>query len=80
MEPFEYPEDRGEIYGDFNEEESWVYHTLNDFEQCIEKYGAHFMLARMREGPFSKLSEWFYDNGVVKSEPCFLLKRKTDTC
>jgi hypothetical protein len=80
MEPFEYPEDRGEIYGEVNEEEAWVYHTLNDFEQCIEKYGAHFMLARMRNDPFSKLSEWFYDtsNGDKQERAWLLTKQRGD--
>lgn len=61
MNDFMYPEDRGEIYGDVNEEEAYFYHVLMDFEYLIQKYGAHTVLSRMRNDPFSELAEWFYE-------------------
>ena len=77
MDEFRYPEDRGEIFDEPNEEEAWVYHTLMDFEQCINKYGAHFMLSRMRNETFEKLSNWFYDtqNGTQQERAWLLTKQ-----
>ncbi len=72
-----YPEDRGEIYGEVNEEEAWLYHTLSEFEDIVNKYGAQFVLARMRNSCFEKLSEWFYDAGANSNqELAWLLKKK----
>ena len=67
-----YPEDRGELFGEVNEEEASFYFTLNDFERLIEHYGAHFVLSRMRNNSFEKLSQWFFHE--EKAEPCYLLK------
>lgn len=67
-----YPEDRGELYGEINEEEASFYFALNDFDKLIERYGAHFVLSRMRKDTFQKLSQWFYHE--EKQEVCALLK------
>lgn len=77
MKEFMYPEDRGEIYGEVNEEEAYLYHTLMDFEGLVHKYGAQFVLSRMRNDSFSKLSEWFYDtsNGEGQERAWLLTKQ-----
>jgi hypothetical protein len=61
---FLYPEDRSEIFEQPNEEEAWFYHTMNDFEEAIDKYGALFVLSRMRNEPFEKLADWFYEDNA----------------
>ena len=77
LDEFQYPEDRGEIYGEPNEEEAAFYFSLMDFEALIERYGAQFVLSRMRNEAFEKLSEWFYDtqNGD-QQERAWLLKKQ----
>ena len=55
-----YPEDRGEIYGEQNEEEAAFYFSLMEFSQFVEKYGASFVLTKMDQKTFQALSEWFY--------------------
>lgn len=55
-----YPEDRGEIYGETNEEEASFYWSLKDFENLVERYGADMVISRMGSDCFKKLSEWFY--------------------
>lgn len=76
-EQFEYPEDRGEIFGEQNEEEASFYFSLNDFEHFLNKYGAQFVLARMRNDAFEKLSEWFYDTTSTEGqERAWLLKKQ----
>ncbi len=78
MNEFEYPEDRGEIYGEPNEEEAWVYFTLNDFAHAVNKYGAQFVLARLNNEAFQKLSEWFYDTQNPAQERAWLLKKQKE--
>jgi hypothetical protein len=70
-EQFEYPEDRGEIFGEYNDEEASFYFMLNDFDACVSKYGAQFVISRMRNETFEKLSEWFLDTTNTK-EVCAL--------
>jgi hypothetical protein len=76
MEPFEYPEDRSEIFGEVNEEEASFYFSLNDFEQLISRYGVQFVMSRMRNETFEKLSQWFYEDYGTKEVPCYLLSKK----
>lgn len=60
-EPFLYPEDRSELF-EHNEEEAVFYFTLSEFDQLIERYGADFVVARMKETTFEKLSGWFFED------------------
>ena len=76
MTEFQYPEDRGEIYGEPNEEEAALYFSLMDFEHLIERYGTQFIMTRLRNETFQKLSEWFYEDYGTKEVPCALLKKK----
>lgn len=73
---FQYPEDRGEIYGDISEEEAHFYFTLLDFEELVNKYGSQFVVSRMRNECFEKLSDWFYSIGNGSGELPYLLKKK----
>lgn len=59
--PFEYPEDRSDIFMGANEEEASFYFSLMDFEQLIKRYGADFVINRMGEDTFNLLAEWFLD-------------------
>lgn len=61
MEPFEYPEDRAELFGKQNEEEAWFYFILNDFKDLINHYGVDFVMNRLDTETYSKLSSWFGD-------------------
>ncbi len=77
QELFSYPEDRSEIFEGPNEEEAHFYFTLNDIEHYINKDGAHFVLSRMGNDAFEKLSEWFYDAGSNDNqEVAWLLKKQ----
>jgi len=73
MEPFEYPEDRGEIFGEVNEEEQSLMYSIMDFEQLIDRYGVNLIFARMRNDQFMKIAEWFSDINTT-SECAALLK------
>jgi len=59
--PFEYPEDRGEIFGEPNEEEAHFYFTLMDFKGFIDKYGVDFVMNRLDEETFDKILDWLVD-------------------
>ena len=59
--PFEYPEDRHELFEQPNEEEAAFYFTLNDFKEFIDKYGVNFVMNRLDEETFDKLVDWFVD-------------------
>ena len=77
-DPFEYPDDRAEIFTQPNEEEAWFYHTMSEFEDVVNKYGAQFVLSRMRNDPFMKLADWFYDTANVNQEKAWLLTRQKE--
>jgi hypothetical protein len=70
-----YPEDRDELF-EVPEEEAHFYFSLMEIESNIEKYGAHFVLSRMRNDAFSKLAEWFAEIETTSSKKaCALLKK-----
>lgn len=60
--PFEYPEDRSELFGETNEEEAHFYHTLADFEELILRYGTEAVMNRLPEPVFMKLAAWFLED------------------
>ena len=60
--PFEYPDDRSEFFGEANEEEASFYFSLMDFEKLIEHYGTEFVLNRLGEETFNKLAVWFLED------------------
>lgn len=58
---------------DVNEEEASFYFSLNDFEQLLDRYGADFVLKRMRNESFDKLNVWFSEaQNPTKKSTCFL--------
>lgn len=59
--PFEYPEDRSELFGETNEEEASFYFSLMDFKQLIERYGVDFVMNRLDEETFDKIMDWIVD-------------------
>lgn len=60
--PFEYPEDRSEIYGESNEEEASFYFTLMDFQALVKRYGVEFIMNRLDENTFVALGAWWLDD------------------
>jgi len=60
--PFEYPENRSEFFGEANEEEASFYHSIMDFESLLDRYGIDFVMNRMNEEVFIKLADWFADD------------------
>lgn len=60
--PFEYPEDRSELFEPENEEEAHFYHTLADFEELVVQYGTDAVLNRISEPVFMKLATWFLED------------------
>lgn len=56
-----YPEDRGEIYGEPNEEEAALYFTLMEFTQIVDKYGVDFVMTKLDKKTFDKINQWIQD-------------------
>jgi hypothetical protein len=54
-----YPEDRGEIFGEPNEEEAHFYFVLNDFTDLLDKYGVDYVMTRLRYPEYMKLFNYF---------------------
>lgn len=61
--PFEYPEDRSELFEQPNEEEASFYFSLMDFKQLIKRYGVEFVMNRMDIETYQELAIWFEDEG-----------------
>ena len=59
--PFEYPADRSEFFGETNEEEAAFYFSLMDFKQLIDRYGVEFVFNRLDEETFDKILDWLMD-------------------
>lgn len=59
--PFEYPEDRHELFEQPNEEEASVYFRLMDFQDLIKQYGVDFAMNRLDEEVFQQIAGWFLD-------------------
>lgn len=55
------------------DEEASFYFMIRDFEHWVEKDGADFVIKRMNQDTFQKLSEWFYQASQPKKEVCKLL-------
>jgi hypothetical protein len=55
MDEFFYPEDRGELFGEPNEEEAWVYHTLTDFDEIVKRNGVFFVLNRISKETLNEI-------------------------
>jgi len=60
--PFEYPEDRAELFTESNQEEAHFYFTLSDFENLVSKHGIDFVMNRLSEDVFIKLATWFLED------------------
>lgn len=65
--PFEYPDDRSELFEPENEEcthseEAHFYHTLADFEELVLRYGTDAVMNRLLEPVFMKLATWFLED------------------
>jgi len=56
-----YPEDRGEIYGETNEEEAALYFTLMEFTQVVDKYGIDFIMMRLDRKTVDQIDQWIQD-------------------
>ena len=35
--------------GQHDQEEAWFYHIINEFQDCIDKYGCAFVLSKLSE-------------------------------
>lgn len=60
-DPFEYPADRSELFGETNEEEASFYFSLIDFKQLIDRYGVEFVFNRLDLETFDKIVDWLVD-------------------
>ena len=60
--PFEYPEDRHELFEQPNEEEANFYFTLREFENLVREHGVDFVLNRIDEEIFQQMAQWFLDD------------------
>jgi hypothetical protein len=69
-------DDEEERGGDYNEEEAWVYHTLNDFDEILKRNGVPFILNNISKESFTKLYTWISSgNWKAEQELCALLNK-----
>jgi hypothetical protein len=66
MLPFEYPQDRGELFEGANEEEMAFYFAIMGFEDMINKHGADFVMNRL---PLEIVNKIAYTFNVILEEP-----------
>lgn len=59
-----------------NEEEAWVYHTIHDSSNILEKYGAEFFITKISNDALSELSDWFYSSKNPEQERAWLLMKQ----
>lgn len=49
-------------YGDYSQEEAWMYGAMSSFQQIIKSYGVKFVMSRLNSDTLKSIEEYFIES------------------